>query len=456
MNSLLSLFHAAPARPLVADPDGRRFRRVRWLTFLSMSLSYALFYVCRLSFNVAKPALVGQNLLSPTQLGMIGSALFFTYAVGKLVNGFLADHANVRRFMMLGLLISAVVNACMGLTTNAIILTLAWGLNGWAQSMGVGPCVVSLSRWYADKERGTFYGFWSIAHSLGEALTYIAVAAVIVTWGWQYGYFLATAMGVLGMLLIYLFMADSPQSAGFAEVDGGREEVLLKTVGKWGAQLALLKNPALWLLALASCLMYIGRYAVISWGVFFLENAKGYNTLSASALISITGVFGIVGTGLSGLVSDRFFDGRRHGLAILFGLMNSASLGMFLFLPGGHYWLDALAMMLFGLSMGALLCFLGGLMAVDIAAKSAAGAALGMIGIASYAGAAAGEILTGVLIEYGTTLAQDGSKLYDFHTLSLFWLGASLISVLMTALFSGQVHRRKRKQQLLIDTPLTN
>ena len=59
MNSLLSLFHAAPARPLVADPDGRRFRRVRWLTFLSMSLSYALFYVCRLSFNVAKPALVG-------------------------------------------------------------------------------------------------------------------------------------------------------------------------------------------------------------------------------------------------------------------------------------------------------------------------------------------------------------------------------------------------------------
>ncbi|WP_423749243.1 MFS transporter [Pseudomonas sp. VD9] len=333
MNSLLSLFHAAPARPLVADPDGRRFRRVRWLTFLSMSLSYALFYVCRLSFNVAKPALVGQNLLSPTQLGMIGSALFFTYAVGKLVNGFLADHANVRRFMMLGLLISAVVNACMGLTTNAIILTLAWGLNGWAQSMGVGPCVVSLSRWYADKERGTFYGFWSIAHSLGEALTYIAVAAVIVTWGWQYGYFLATAMGVLGMLLIYLFMADSPQSAGFAEVDGGREEVLLKTVGKWGAQLALLKNPALWLLALASCLMYIGRYAVISWGVFFLENAKGYNTLSASALISITGVFGIVGTGLSGLVSDRFFDGRRHGLAILFGLMNSASLGMFLFLP---------------------------------------------------------------------------------------------------------------------------
>lgn len=456
MKSLLSLFHAAPSRPLVADPDGHRFRRVRWLTFLSMSLSYALFYVCRLSFNVAKPALVSQNLLSPTQLGMIGSALFFTYAVGKLVNGFLADHANVRRFMMLGLLISALVNACMGLTTNAIILTLAWGLNGWAQSMGVGPCVVSLSRWYADKERGTFYGFWSIAHSLGEALTYIAVAAVIVTWGWQYGYFLATTMGVLGILLIYLFMSDSPQSAGFAEVDGGREEGLLRSVGKWGAQLALLKNPALWLLALASCLMYIGRYAVISWGVFFLENAKGYNTLSASALISITGVFGIVGTGLSGLVSDRFFGGRRHGLAILFGLMNSLALGIFLFLPGGHYWLDAAAMMLFGLSMGALLCFLGGLMAVDIAAKSAAGAALGMIGIASYAGAAAGEILTGVLIEHGTTLAQDGSKLYDFNALSLFWLGASLISVLMTALFSGQVHHRKRKQRPLVETPITN
>lgn len=441
MKSLLNAFKAAPAREGIPSQDMQRFRVLRWQTFISMSLSYALFYVCRLSFNVVKPALVSNNILSPTQLGIIGSALFFAYAIGKLVNGFLADHSNVRRFMMLGLLLSAIVNACMGMTTNTIILTLIWGLNGWAQSMGVGPCVVSLSRWYSDKERGTFYGFWSIAHSLGEALTYVAVAAVVVTWGWQFGYWLATLMGLAGLALIYFFMADSPQSCGFPPVQ--TPEPHDKTGPSiFGKQLELLKNPALWLLALASCLMYIGRYAVISWGVFFLENAKAYNTLSASTLISITGVFGIIGTGLSGLISDRFFNGKRNALAMIFGLMNTASLAAFLFVPAGHYWLDATAMMFFGLSMGALLCFLGGLMATDIASKSASGAALGMIGIASYGGAAAGEILTGVLIEHGTTVLSNGSKVYQFQTLSIFWVSASLISVLMTALFALYIQKR--------------
>lgn len=82
MKSLLSLLKAAPARALEPEIDPKLFRRIRLQTLLSMSLSYALFYVCRLSFNVVKPALVSQDILSPSELGMIGSALFFTYAIG--------------------------------------------------------------------------------------------------------------------------------------------------------------------------------------------------------------------------------------------------------------------------------------------------------------------------------------------------------------------------------------
>ena len=42
--------------------------------------------------------------------------------------------------------------------------------------------------------------------------------------------------------------------------------------------------------------MYISRYAVNSWGVFYLEAQKGYTTLDASLIISISSVCGIVGT----------------------------------------------------------------------------------------------------------------------------------------------------------------
>ena len=123
--------------------------------------------------------------------------------------------------------------------------------------------------------------------------------------------------------------------------------------------------------------MYISRYAVNSWGIFYLEAQKGYSTLDASFIISISSVCGIVGTMLSGVVSDRLFKGRRNVPALIFGLTNTLALCLFLLVPGVHFWLDALAMVLFGIGIGVLICFLGGLMAVDIAPRNASGAAFG-------------------------------------------------------------------------------
>ena len=79
--------------------DSSRFKRIRWATFLSATTGYGIYYVCRLSMNVVRKPIVEEGVFSETQLGIIGSCLFFVYAVGKLTNGFLADRSNVRRFM---------------------------------------------------------------------------------------------------------------------------------------------------------------------------------------------------------------------------------------------------------------------------------------------------------------------------------------------------------------------
>ena len=123
MSGIIAFFRASPPKAGAAF-DEHRFRRVRWQTFIAMTLAYVTFYVCRLSFTVAKSALVELGI-TPTELGMIGSTLFFSYAIGKLVNGFIADHANVVRYMSLGLLLSAGMNLMMGMTTNALLLANA-------------------------------------------------------------------------------------------------------------------------------------------------------------------------------------------------------------------------------------------------------------------------------------------------------------------------------------------
>ncbi|MET1709733.1 MFS transporter [Yersinia enterocolitica] len=448
MSGIFAFFKAAPAIAPQGVFNEKKFITLRWGTFLSMTVAYVMFYVCRLSFTVAKSALVEIGI-TPTELGMIGSALFFCYAIGKLVNGFIADHANVVRFMSLGLLLSAGMNFMMGTTTNALLLTLFWGINGWAQSMGVGPCVVSLARWYGDKERGTFYSIWSTAYNIGEAVTYMVIAAVIAGFGWQFGYFTTAMLGVVGIVLILLFMTDSPQSASYPPISVIRNEpesVAEEKTSVLKSQLWSLRNPALWTLALASAFMYIDRYAVNSWGVFFLQQAKQYTTLEASGIIGVNAIAGIFGTIIAGILSDKFFPRNRSVMAGIIGLLNTFSFALMIFMPRNHY-TDILAMIIFGATIGALTCFLGGLIAVDISSKKAAGAALGTIGIASYAGAGLGEFITGVIIDK-TSVIEAGKTLYNFHTLSIFWIVTGLLSALLTFITAGIVARRQTTKQV--------
>lgn len=99
-----------------------RFYRIRLATFISATCGYALYYVCRLSMNIVRKPIVENGLFTETELGIIGSCLFFVYAVGKMANGFLADRCNARRFMATGLLLTAIVNLLLGFSNMFIVL----------------------------------------------------------------------------------------------------------------------------------------------------------------------------------------------------------------------------------------------------------------------------------------------------------------------------------------------
>ena len=112
------------------------YKKLKWQVFISATLGYGFYYVCRLSLNVVKKPIVDAGILTESELGIIGSSLFFAYAVGKLTNGFFADHSNIKRFMATGILISALANFMMGFTSTFLFFAICWGVNGWVQSMG--------------------------------------------------------------------------------------------------------------------------------------------------------------------------------------------------------------------------------------------------------------------------------------------------------------------------------
>ena len=420
------------------------YRRLRLQAFIAATLGYTLYYVCRARLNVMKKPILDSGTLDATQLGIIGSALLFAYAIGKFFNGFIADYCNIKRFMATGLIVTTVVNALMGILgfmhsmipTVVIfgVFTILWGMNGWAQSMGAAPAIISLSRWFPLRERGTYYGFFSASHNLGEYIAFNLVGAIVIFAGWQAGFFGSAIAGAIGTVLVLFWLHDTPESKGLPSVETLAHEKPAPTADKSMKEIQkqVLRTPAVWVLAAASAFMYISRYAINSWGVLFLQEAKGYSDAQAIKIVSINALLGILGTVLSGWVSDKFFKSDRQMPALLFGILNAAALALFLY-GGNALWVNYLAMVLFGIAIGVLICFLGGLMAVDIVPRRATGAALGVVGVASYCAAGIQDVVSGKLIDANMTIV-DGVKHYDFSQVAVFWVAAAIISFLLPLL----------------------
>ena len=422
------------------------YKSLRNRTFWGATIAYSLYYVCRMSLSVVKQPLIDEGVLTAGELGLIGSALLFVYAVGKFMNGFIADYCNIRRFMATGLVVSAVINLLLGvlglfngaaaLPAMVMFLSFAvlWGINGWVQSMGSPPGVISLSRWFPQSKRGTYYSVFSSSPYIGEFLSFIITGVVVGALGWQYGFIVAALAGFIGTLIILLFVSDTPESKGLPSVQTLSGEQLTKQDNMPTRELQkfILKHPGIWVIALSSAFIYITKYAIAGWGVLFLQKAHGFSLEDATQIIAFSAAFGVLGTVLAGWLSDRVFKSDRVKPAILSGILSSLSLFLFLFVGGGFV-LNIFYVSLFSLSVGVLYCIVAGLMAVDIVPRKATGAALGVVGISSYIAAGLQDITSGYLIQ-GYMTQVDGADVYNFGPVSWFWIAASVVSFVLPVL----------------------
>jgi MFS transporter, OPA family, sugar phosphate sensor protein UhpC len=266
IRKVLDFYRTGPDKPLLGDPAKiqKIYRAKRASVTSAVLIGYSFFYTCKVNLGVVKKPLLDAGILDVTQMGTIGAILLYTYAIGKFTNGFLADRANVRKVISTGLLVAALTNLAFGLTTHFVVFAVLWGINGWFQSMGSAPSVVSICQWFSNNERRTRYGLWAGAHNLGEGITFVGTAALVAAFGWRIGFIAPGLVCVVVALLLMIFLADRPQTYGLPHVadyrqdySGGRPEHQTESIG--ALQLMVLKNPVVWTLCFSSALMYMAR-----------------------------------------------------------------------------------------------------------------------------------------------------------------------------------------------------
>jgi len=448
-------FLTGKEQPRIQDQAliSKMFHSARIKGVTAMIIGYGMYYVMRMTLGIVKKPMIDDGFTA-TQLGGIGAGMLIAIAVGKCLNGFIADRCNIKKIVPIGLLGAAVVNFILGFSSSYWVFLSLWFVNGWFQSMGSAPCIVSLAQWFSKSRLATYYGVFSIAHYIGEGATYLGTAMLVVAFGWHAAFYVPGIACIVLAFIMYRFMYDRPETYGLPTANEFAGEITVEKKEKEKstreAQLEVIKNPYVWLIALSATCLGVARYSISSWGVIFLQEYKDYSLVTAGGIMALSPLLGGVGSFFSGIISDKVFKANHALTTIVFGVVMLAGIIGICYTPAGHPTLDALWVSVFGFGLGVILCFVGGMLAVDLCSRKATGAAMGTIGLLAYGGAAAQDIINGYLMDAAKTVVN-GQVIYHFDTIIAFWIGSvALMTLLIVPTLWAKKAEREKEAELAI------
>ena len=116
-------------------------------------VAYFLGYLGRLNLSAVMVQAIAEGAVTKAQAGALGTALFFTYALGQLFSGWLGDKVSPRGFIAAGLAISGCCNVAMGLAASYPVMVVVWCVNGFSQSFLWPPMLRIFAERYQNRPR---------------------------------------------------------------------------------------------------------------------------------------------------------------------------------------------------------------------------------------------------------------------------------------------------------------
>jgi sugar phosphate permease len=406
--------------------------RVFWLLWGA----YASYYLCRVNFAVAQPAILKEfPSWTSAQIGMIPSTYAMFYAAGQLINGALGQRYGARRLMTMALSVALVTNLLFAFTSSYRFMLVLWAINGYAQSAGWSLLVQTISNWHTSKRRGTVIGLISTCYQVGNVISWVLAGTYCEVLNWRAAFWVPSLILVPVTIAFHLGLRNSPEEAGLPAVrDDGVEtrpataqagEPAPQTAGwgpTWQLLVLTLSNRVLWVLGLGYFCMNSVRYTFMNWTVQYMTDYH-HSTIRGGAfkavVIPLVGALGAVG---AGWLSDTVFGKRRAPVCALMLIGLAGVCAAFTLIPQGRWGVATVLLGLAGFLIYGPDMLMSGAATVDVSHPKAASIATGF----TMSLGASGSILSGAGV----------GKLIDLtkgNWAPLFWVlaGLALVSALL-------------------------
>lgn len=275
----------------VGSPDASRAARSP-LVFLLAAVLF-INYVDR-GVLPAAAQLMQQDLhLTASQLGLLGSAFFWTYALIQIPVGWLAERIGADRVLAGGLVIWASATLLLGASSVFSMLIAFRMLLGIGESAGF-PCVNKLLAMAVPAESlGTANGIVGFAYSFGPAVGTFVGGLLMARFGWRSAFIV---FGALSLLWLYPWL----------RIAQTRRAVTQSTAGAAPTLRTLIKCRALWGTGLGHFSANYAYYFVLLWLPYYLVKERGYSTVEMAKLAGAAYVVTAVSALACGWATDRY------------------------------------------------------------------------------------------------------------------------------------------------------
>jgi sugar phosphate permease len=366
-------------------------RRWQLRTFWLLWGAYAAYYLCRVNFAVAQPAILRDFPdWTNAQVGLIPSVYAVFYAAGQIINGTLGQRFGARHLMTAALVTASLTNLLFSFTSSFAVMLSLWAVNGYAQSAGWALLVQTLSNWNTSSRRGTVMGLISTCYQVGNVLSWVLAGVLCDSVGWRAAFWVPSLVLIPTALVFFTFIRNAPEDARLPPV---RDDQMEAHPAPSGGKPTLAGSPdilslreilrltfstkALWILGIGYFCMNSVRYAFMNWSVQYMADFHGRSIKGSAFTAVVIPLIGSAGAISAGWASDRLFGKRRAPVCALMLTALALVCVAFPYIPRGSWGLATAVLGLAGFLIYGPDMLMSGAATVDISHPRAASIATG-------------------------------------------------------------------------------
>ena len=403
------------------------FRARRGLNWTALGLMYASYYMCRYNFRYATPGMVDEFGFDKTQIADMFAIWSLAYGTGQLVNGLLSDKIGGKTSMLIGAVATIIINFIFGfssfVSTFATFSLIAL-MNGYFQAFGAPGMVKINAAWFHRTERGTFAGIFGGMIQLGQIainnlapliLAGFTVGAYTIGGSneeWRWVFRIPPLFTAAAAIFMAFAAKPSPDDAGYPNaIEDEIDNSAGTTVTLTESFKTIFTHPLVWFYAVAYACTGAVRHSSDQLAILYFVEQLGLDLDNPTKAIYITmtiiPIVAFAGSLGSGIISDKFFAGRRAPVAIVLYLFEALVIavsavilmaGLVDATPTGVF-IGCAILILISLTVNSTHSIVGAAAPMDIGGKKMAGFAAGVIDSFQYYGAAISLVITGRVLD---------------------------------------------------------